>query len=345
MNHAEDPDDEENKPFKCNLCGKAFKLKGGLVQHERTHSSDRPYVCPDCGKLFRQPTHLQQHIRIHTGEKPYECAFCDKTFRQRTILNQHLRIHTGEKPYSCMECGKNFRQKAILDQHFRTHLGDKPYACPHPECRKHFREMATLISHMKCHKDVPDPRIVLQQAKRLVKEEHADEPMPGNLNREQHGEGSRELVQNIMEHNRGMGLDRVAQGLDRVAHGLDRVAQDRRLSMDNEQDQRNNRYQGNQEQNRQNHHSFPGHNNSDESSTQKSPLNVPQHSSGDHSNERVPAHSQPQIPPNMVPTPQMAMANLIPYPHSIFPATSYMMPPPDPRQYNPQGGSHPRPSQ
>ncbi|XP_068247303.1 uncharacterized protein [Palaemon carinicauda] len=362
MNHSDDADDEESKPFKCNLCGKSFKLKGGLVQHERTHSSDRPYVCPDCGKLFRQPTHLQQHLRIHTGEKPYECAFCDKTFRQRTILNQHLRIHTGEKPYACMECGKQFRQKAILDQHFRTHLGDKPYACPHPECRKHFREMATLISHMKCHKDVPDPRIVLQQAKRLVKEERDDLiPSNLNLNREQHGEGgNREIVQDIMEQNRGMGIDRAGQdrrlSMDSVSQERsmvqDRVAQER-----NEQEQRNNRcaggseqgrYQGSQEQNRQNHHSFPGHSSSEESSAQKSPHNVPQHSSGDQSNERVPSHSQPQLPPNMVPTPQMAMANLIPYPHSIFPATSYMMPPPDPRQYNPHsqaGSSHPRPSQ
>lgn len=366
MHHGspDDPDDEESKPFKCNLCGKSFKLKGGLIQHERTHSTDRPYVCPDCGKLFRQPTHLQQHLRIHTGEKPYECAFCDKTFRQRTILNQHLRIHTGEKPYACMECGKQFRQKAILDQHFRTHLGDKPYACPHPECRKHFREMATLISHMKCHKDVPDPRIVLQQAKRLVKEERNDELMSGNLNlnREQHGEGnSRELVHELMEQNRGMALDRVGQdrrlSMDNVSQERGGIVQDRVGQERSEHDQRNNRcggseqgrYQGNQEQSRQNHHSFPPHNNSEETSTQKSPLTVPQHSSGDQSNERVPPHSQQShITPNMVPTPQMAMANLIPYPHSIFPATSYMMPPPDPRQYNPHsqaGSSHPRPSQ
>ena len=306
-------DDEESKPFKCNMCGKAFKMKGGLIQHERTHSSDRPYVCPDCGKLFRQPIHLEQHIRIHTGEKPYECSFCDKTFRHRTTLTQHLRIHTGEKPYSCMECGRTFRQKTILDQHFRTHLEDKPYSCPHPECRKQFREMATVLSHMKCHKESIDPRLVLQQAK-LVKGDRGDEPMPANLHRKQHGEGSKELVQNIMEHKR------MAQN---------KVGQDRRLSME-------------QEQNRQNQQNFPGHSNSE--SAQKSPINVPQHSSGEQSEERV-AHSQSQVSPNVVATPQMAVANLFPYPHSIFPATSYMMPPPDPRQYNPQGGSHPRPSQ
>ena len=56
---SDEGEDEENKPFKCSVCSKGFKLKGGLQQHERTHSTDRPYICPDCGKLFRQPTHLQ----------------------------------------------------------------------------------------------------------------------------------------------------------------------------------------------------------------------------------------------------------------------------------------------
>ncbi|KAK7079311.1 hypothetical protein SK128_006472 [Halocaridina rubra] len=356
----DDPDDEANRPFKCTLCGKGFKLKGGLVQHERTHTSDRPYVCPDCGKLFRQPTHLQQHIRIHTGEKPYECAFCDKTFRQRTILNQHLRIHTGEKPYVCMECGKAFRQKAILDQHFRTHLGDKPYACPHPECRKHFREMATLISHMKCHKDVPDPRAILhQQAKDLIKEENSNEDIISGLNlrRDDHdqSEENNGMARSLMEHNRGMGIDRVGQdrrlSMDSMG-GQERNMIQERINLErNGHDQRgnNDRFQGNQEQHRANQLSFPQHN-SEGSAQQKSSLSIPQINAGGGTptNERITGHIQAQIPPNMVPTPQMAMANLIPYPHSIFPATSYMMPPPDPRQYNPhaQAGSVlPRPSQ
>lgn len=341
----DDPDDEENRPFKCNLCGKGFKLKGGLMQHERTHSTDRPYVCPDCGKLFRQPTHLQQHLRIHTGEKPYECAFCDKSFRQRTILNQHLRIHTGEKPYACMECGKQFRQKAILDQHFRTHLGEKPYACPHPSCRKHFREMATLISHMKCHKDVPDPRIVLQQAKQLIKEERQDNPP---LSRE-HGEGpDRGLGQDRIGQEGGVGQDRLGQDL---GMGPNRVGQDsvnQRESGSGSSEQGG--YQNSGDQIRHGHRPFPPPNSSDSNVAQKSPHPLSQHSGGDQSSENSSgppqqAHSQ-SLTTNMMPTPpQMAMANLIPYPHSIFPATSYMMPQPDPRQYHPQSQQQHRPNQ
>ncbi|KAI4498150.1 hypothetical protein M0802_006636 [Mischocyttarus mexicanus] len=110
--------------FKCLTCGKDFKQKSTLLQHERIHTDSRPYGCPECGKRFRQQSHLTQHLRIHANEKPYACIYCERTFRQRAILNQHLRIHSGEKPYQCPECGKHFRQKAILNQHVRTHQGE-----------------------------------------------------------------------------------------------------------------------------------------------------------------------------------------------------------------------------
>lgn len=111
--------------FKCLTCGKDFKQKSTLLQHERIHTDSRPYGCPECGKRFRQQSHLTQHLRIHANEKPYTCAYCPRSFRQRAILNQHLRIHSGEKPYRCPECGKMFRQKAILNQHVRTHQGER----------------------------------------------------------------------------------------------------------------------------------------------------------------------------------------------------------------------------
>lgn len=116
----------ELRLFKCMTCGKDFKQKSTLLQHERIHTDSRPYGCSECGKKFRQQSHLTQHLRIHANEKPFACVFCSRTFRQRAILNQHLRIHSGERPYRCPQpdCGKQFRQKAILNQHVRTHQGE-----------------------------------------------------------------------------------------------------------------------------------------------------------------------------------------------------------------------------
>uniref|UniRef100_A0A1B6C375 C2H2-type domain-containing protein n=1 Tax=Clastoptera arizonana TaxID=38151 RepID=A0A1B6C375_9HEMI len=115
----------ELRLFKCLTCGKDFKQKSTLLQHERIHTDSRPFGCSECGKRFRQQSHLTQHLRIHANEKPFACVYCDRTFRQRAILNQHLRIHSGEKPFGCPECGKRFRQKAILNQHVRTHQGER----------------------------------------------------------------------------------------------------------------------------------------------------------------------------------------------------------------------------
>lgn len=55
--------------FKCLTCGKDFKQKSTLLQHERIHTDSRPYGCPECGKRFRQQSHLTQHLRIHASEQ------------------------------------------------------------------------------------------------------------------------------------------------------------------------------------------------------------------------------------------------------------------------------------
>lgn len=79
--------------FKCDTCGRAFRQKSTLLQHERIHTDTRPYPCNECGKRFRQQSHLIQHIRIHANEKPYNCMYCARAFRQRAILDQHVRGH------------------------------------------------------------------------------------------------------------------------------------------------------------------------------------------------------------------------------------------------------------
>ncbi|XP_063363121.1 zinc finger protein 3 [Cydia amplana] len=95
----------ELRLFKCLTCGKDFKQKSTLLQHERIHTDSRPYGCPECGKRFRQQSHLTQHLRIHANEKPYACVYCPRSFRQRAILNQHLRIHSDVSPHLIFKNG------------------------------------------------------------------------------------------------------------------------------------------------------------------------------------------------------------------------------------------------
>ena len=141
----------DDKPHKCESCGKAFSQVGGLIVHLRTHSGEKPYQCVSCDKMFSQNAHLTKHLRTHTGEKPYKCENCGRAFSLGGSLQKHLLTHTGEKPHKCEVegCGKAFSQRENLKTHGRTHTGEKPYKCE--SCGKAFSQNGSLRIHRRTH--------------------------------------------------------------------------------------------------------------------------------------------------------------------------------------------------
>ncbi|OQR82301.1 zinc finger protein 91-like [Achlya hypogyna] len=120
--------DDEERRFVCPIegCGKRFKRKFTLQEHEKTHSGIRPYTCPvpGCHRHFSTSGNLSRHTFTHTGEKPYACAWeaCAKRFCTREKLVRHLKTHVGLRPYTCSVCAKSFTTSGNLARHAKSHL-------------------------------------------------------------------------------------------------------------------------------------------------------------------------------------------------------------------------------
>ncbi|XP_057661561.1 zinc finger protein 37-like isoform X11 [Diorhabda carinulata] len=170
--------------WKCEKCGKIFKIKRCAYKHSKTHNAKSFVQCEICGKDVRN-VYLDTHKKlVHADEKNiqiYKCHLCDKAYKNSTALKghysynhkeygvdtsvicdicgmrlsckgklgQHLRTHTGDRPFPCTICPRKFISKDILRAHMRVHTGEKPYVCMY--CGKKFAHGAPYRYHIKTH--------------------------------------------------------------------------------------------------------------------------------------------------------------------------------------------------
>ena len=87
----------EKKP--CTICGEMFGSTSmtSHIQQAHTANDEKKFKCKICGKGFTFNLALQDHTNIHTGDKPYVCKVCGKGFANYFNHRTHERRHAGYK--------------------------------------------------------------------------------------------------------------------------------------------------------------------------------------------------------------------------------------------------------
>ncbi|KAL5962885.1 Protein snail [Taenia solium] len=106
---------EERPKWKCEECGKTYKIAVSLRTHKQSHS--RSWKCSICGKAFTRKWLLQGHRRTHTGEKPFVCPTCHWAFADRSNLQAHMQVHMEVKNWRCTHCPASFTRRGLLTRH------------------------------------------------------------------------------------------------------------------------------------------------------------------------------------------------------------------------------------
>ncbi|XP_061469697.1 zinc finger protein 420-like [Rhineura floridana] len=80
------------KPYKCIECGKNFKTKGHLYQHQASHTGEKPFKCMECGTNFRTRRSLYKHDGLYHKNPPALLAKNFQTCTQETCARRDLLL-------------------------------------------------------------------------------------------------------------------------------------------------------------------------------------------------------------------------------------------------------------
>lgn len=175
--------------------------------HMMDHTNERPYKCELCGKGFKEPQKLRRHKVSHTGEKNHKCSFCGKGFGLRHNMKQHERIHLGQG-HMCKYCGKVFSQGTNLKEHESQHVKEKHVITTDPKKRsaQAFAKNRGRPSIMEIDRKKLAPKTKAKVVARVVDEE---EDNPDDMVNEESPEAIEKFIQDTTKPSQIGGQDEV----------------------------------------------------------------------------------------------------------------------------------------
>ena len=115
-------DSDMKKSRTCNRCGKKFRKKSELNNHNlKAHDEDKPFKCNICHTTFNSIARKNIHIaRVHEGRKPFKCNQCNYCCASNQQLTNHFTsVHEGIR-IKCEICDTVFTTKGNLNKHMRN---------------------------------------------------------------------------------------------------------------------------------------------------------------------------------------------------------------------------------
>ncbi|KOC67309.1 Zinc finger protein 557 [Habropoda laboriosa] len=147
--------DHDSESCVCDICGSSYPSKSSLYfhKHYKHKTKVKKFQCLTCKKKFKTQKNLDNHMELHKIK--YVCEQCGMEFKTKYGLTKHLRTHSGEKSYLCAICGKTFGCLSSQKIHLLTHVGERPYVCD--ICGQSFTQRSPMMLHRRKHPGMHPP--------------------------------------------------------------------------------------------------------------------------------------------------------------------------------------------